>query len=161
MSDAQLDLLTPARLAGLLDVDGSGGWTAVDAAAALRHQLAIPLLPELAEVPGVEIERIRERAAPGATFLELLASCVPDLELLKAVKMWARHVRGVSEHPLGGAPATVLYYAAIAAARVRLNERISSLTDAEVHAGVAWALATTGVSPLAPLFEAALAAIPF
>jgi hypothetical protein len=160
MSDFRLDLLTPARLAGLLDVDPPEGWSLQDAATALRHQLAAMLLPDLAVVPGIEIDRLRRIAAPNTTFLELLVSRTPEIELLKALKIWARHVRDDSENPLAGAPATVLYYAAVAAARVRLDQRITSLMDAKLRAGCTWALAAAGDSALTSLFEAALAAIP-
>jgi hypothetical protein len=160
MNDSPLDLLAPARLAGLLDLDPSANWSVQDVTAAFRHQLAAPLLPDLALVPGIEIDRVRLIAAPDATIFDLLASRTPELELLKALKMWARHVRDASENPLAGAPATVFYYAALAAARVRLNQRITSLPDADLRAGCTWALAEDGASPLTPLFEAALAAIP-
>ncbi len=127
---------------------------------ALRDQLAAPLLPDLALIPGMEIERLRQMAGPGVTFLDVLVSDAPEIELLLALKMWARHVRDEVENPLGGAPATVFYYAAAAAARVWLKVRITSLSDAEFRAGCTWAREAAGTSPLASVFEAALATIP-
>jgi hypothetical protein len=159
MRDLPIATLAPVRLAGLLDVDPPARWSDRDAAAALRHQFAAPLLPDLALAPAVEIDRLRALAAPHTTFLDLLSSPVPALELLLALKDWARHVRDAPESPLAGAPATVLYYAAIAAARVRLNQRITSLPDTDLRTGWTWALTQTGTPELAQLFTAAVGAM--
>jgi hypothetical protein len=157
MNDAPLDALAPERLADLLDVDRPARWSPEDAAAALRHQLAAPLLAELSRVPAMEMTRLEPLAGPRMTFLDLLTASHPAPELLEAVKLWARHERNSLDSPLAGAPATVLYYAAIAAARVRLHRQLTSLPDADLRTGCAWALAQPGAAPLADVFSAALA----
>jgi len=110
MNDSSLDMLRPQKLAQLLDLDAPAGWSQDDAAAALRHQLAAPLLADLACVPGVEIERLRPLAGPETTFFAAISAPVPALELLEAIKEWARHVRADRASPLAGGPATVIYW---------------------------------------------------
>jgi hypothetical protein len=153
MPDPSRDMLPPHTLARLLDLDAPAPWSQRDATAALRHQLAAPLLPDLAHTPGIEIDRLRPLAAPHATFLQLLTSPTPSLELLQALKQWARHVRDDPASPLAGAPATVLYYAAITAARTRLRQRITALTDDQLLAGIAWSRAYPGAQALTTLFD--------
>ncbi len=154
--DSSHDALTPARLAQLLDLDAPASWSQADALAALRHQLAAPLLPDLALAPGAELDRLCPRAFAHPTFLDALTAPAPNLELLHAIKHWARHLRTDPASPLAGTPATVLYYAAIAAARLRLGQSITTLSDAQLRAGLLWAAAIPGTQPLAELFAAAL-----
>ena len=61
--------------------------------------------------------------------VEVLTASLAEVELLKAVKMWARQVRGEGANPLGGGGATVIYYAAIAAARVGGKESMTGLSE--------------------------------
>ncbi len=164
--------LAPERLARLLDVGAGSAWSAIDAAQALRHQLAAPLLPDLAAAPGAQTERLENllALAPGIdTFVELFTGG-QDVdsspagaargeacgELLEAAKRWARHIRGDSTTPLFEAPATVLYYAAIAAARVHHSRGITSLSSAQCCEGFIWAAGQPGAEQLAALFEEAL-----
>jgi hypothetical protein len=102
MNDAPLEGLTPERLADLLDVDRPARWSQQDAVAALLHQLAAPLLAELARVPGIEIARLQPLTDRRMTFLDLLAGPAPAPELLDAVKMWARHELDAPNSPLAG-----------------------------------------------------------
>ena len=153
MNDPALDMLPPHTLARLLNLDAPAHWSDHDAAAALRHQLAAPLLPDLARVPGIEIERLRPLIEPHTTFLAAVSAPSPALELLDAIKQWARHVRDDPASPLAGGPATVLYYAAIAAAQARLHQRITALTDDQLRAGQAWARAFPGAESLGFLFD--------
>jgi hypothetical protein len=160
------DSLPPAKLARLLDVEGGGAeaaaWTAADAAAALRQQLQAPLLPDLLAAPGAERERLEAlvRSRPEtATFAAQLTGREPTTELLESIKRWARHMREQPSSPLRGGPATVLYYAAIAAALVRTGRRITTLTDGQLRAGFEWALVQEGAEGLQGLLREAHAAL--
>ena len=159
MKDASLDMITPGGLSRLLELEKDERWTERDAAAALLQQLDTPLLPDLAAAPGAEPERlVRLTGAeqPPRTFLALLNDPQPAEELLGAVKAWAKHIRDVPANPLSPGPATVLYYAAIAAAMARLGRCITTLPDTELRGGFAWSRQQRGAERLGELFAAAL-----
>ena len=159
MSLLSVDLINAAQLSRLLDVNPATSWSEADAAAALRHQLAVPLLPELAVVPGIDgafIGRLLGRSAAPATFLGQLTAKPPVPEVLESIKLFARHVRGLEASPLSGRPATVLYYGAIAAALAHGGRRITSLSDAELRNGFCWARDQSGGEALKMLFFDAL-----
>lgn len=157
------DSLSPEKLARLLDVEGTAedavAWSRADAAAALRQQLAAPLLPDLLAIPGIERERlealVRSRPHTGS-FAAQLTGRESTTELLEAVKRWARMMREQRSSPLQGGPATVLYYAAIASALCRARQRITRLSTPELRAGFDWALVQQGAEALQPLFREAL-----
>lgn len=157
-----MDSLPPERLSWLLDAPAHK-WSARDGAAALRHQLAAPLLPDLTAALGAAIERVERLAAePGAprSFAELFTCPSPARELLEAAKAWAREVRNDAASPLCGAPATVLYYAAIAAVLVHCGEKITRLSVAELQEGFAWSGRQSGAEGLRELFNSALERMP-
>jgi hypothetical protein len=160
------DSLPPDKLARLLDVEEPAGdalaWSRADAAAALRQQLDAPLLPDLLNIPGIERGRLEAlvRSRPDTvSFAAQLTGRDPTTELLDAVKRWARIMREQRSSPLQGGPATVLYYAAIAAALSRTRQRITRLSTLELRAGFDWALVQEGAEGLQPLFREALGSL--
>lgn len=171
LDPASFDSLPPAKLALLLDVEGcegaerrsgEGGWTRADAAAALRQQLSTPLLPDLLVVPGAErgrLERLVETHPQMQTFGTQLTGPDPSAELLDTLKRWARFMGDQPGSPLHGGPATVLYYAAIAAALARAGQRITRLSDSQLQAGFEWAMIQEGAEVLREGFDAALAVL--
>ena len=69
----------------------------------------------------------------------MLLHATPPVELLRLAKDFAK---ANMDHPDGTLPkevAAMLYYACIAAALTRLDERISQLKDAELERGLRWA----------------------
>ena len=155
--------LNVRQLSQLLDVERVAAWGHADAVAALRHQLAAPLLPDLALPRQVAIASARLRQVAVVygrwgvdTFGEQLLSPTPALEVLVAVKEYARTLAHDRNSPLAGAPAAVLYYAAIAAAKLRLHQRITHLPDRELADGFTWAMAQEGAESLCQLFHEAL-----
>ena len=160
MNESSLETLPPETLARLLDLEAPSIWNSADAAAALEHQLAAPLLPDVAQSPGAEPARIAASAAKFPTLQAALLASDTPLELLQAIKHWSRHLRGAAESPLAGAPATVLYFAAIAAAWVQRQEKISTLPADELRDGFTWAAEQPGVSALKPLLEKARTTLP-
>lgn len=154
-----LDELPPNELAKMLLPDQLADWPESDGAAVLRHQLAAPLLPDLAIVPGAQLSRLEAlmHHRPGTeSFARQLAFITPSLELLDAIKQFAHHFRDDQASPLHGGPATVLYYAAIAAAVIRCNGTVTQLTNAQLGEGFAWAQEQPGAEELRHIFIAAI-----
>ena len=152
-SDAKRwEQLPRAKLARMLDVASpENGWSAAEAGTILHHQLFAPLLPDLLLVPGTEEKRLHHlvKDRPGAkSFGEQLTFLFPSLELLEAIKHFARYVRDDAANPLRGNPADVLYFSAIAAALLRCDARISKLSDAELREGFAWVAQQPGAEML-------------
>ncbi|HEY4329728.1 MAG TPA: hypothetical protein VGN88_08325 [Phycisphaerae bacterium] len=166
---AMLLPLAADRLARLLDVDPKSAWTEQDAAAALRHQLSLPLMPDLGRAPGAEIQLLTRLIEEGQTataraagtgttsFLEQLTCTRPSKELLIGIKNWARHVRGEAANPLSLGPATVIYYATIAAGLLRLGDRITTLSNELLWEGFDWSGKMPGAEGLKLLFKDAAA----
>ena len=120
---------TPAPLATLLAPAASSPlWNDSDLAALLLHQLRSPL------------------ARPGdPTFEEVLLSPSPDVQRLRQVKDYAKALR---DDPDSGIPSEichVLYYAAIAVAKVRTGDRLTSLTPEAFAEGLTWTLSRSWV----------------
>ena len=75
----------------------------------------------------------------GWTFGSLLSDPMPPPDLLVQVKDFAKINREHSDSAFPREIATMLYYASIAVALVRRGERITSLDDSGLRAGLAWA----------------------
>ena len=162
MNSALIDSLSPAKLSQLLKLD-EPRWDDQDAAGILRHQLQASVLGDLIQIPSLvqEISWLQERMAQkgkaaDATFLMELTAPVPPLELLVAIKRFARQVQDDAGHPMHGKPATILYFAALAAALARCGTRISQLSDVELNEGFGWAIKQGGAEKLTGIFQEAL-----
>jgi hypothetical protein len=149
--DRDLQKTNPLDLAKLLALDAGLSWSDEDLAAILRHELQIRLQVELGpRVEGVCASELQQ------TFGELLTSALPSLPLLRASKEFAKANRSDPQAFLPGEVATVLYYAAIVAARLRWRARISQLSLADLLGGIDWTLARPWLAPsLSPLFAEA------
>jgi hypothetical protein len=73
--------------------------------------------------------------------LDLFRHADPGVELLALVKDYAKALRADPEGVLPPEVASVVYYAAIAAALARYGERISDLDDHQLRAGLGWVVA--------------------
>jgi len=135
----------PRSLACLMQADDLGSWNSPDLGPILEHQLDTPLAldlgardqeadnhPDSGDVPA---------GAEMLTFRQLLLHPHPPVRLLHRVKQFAKGCRGRPDGPLPPEVATVLYLAAIAAARRNCQQRISALDNAAWQHGVEWALA--------------------
>ena len=121
-----------------------------DFADSLRHQLAAPLDPQ----PDLGVD---DDDAP-ITLADLLAHPAPPAEPLRRVKDWAKPHMGEHGGELPREVAGVLYFAAVAADRVRGSGRVSELSNDQVAAGAAWALRLPWLDAgAAELFRAAIA----
>ncbi len=141
------DLSGVRRLAELLDVSKEApAWAAADLAEIFDHQLRAPLgfdlerwsqpdpdttalLRHLTQSPGQPLE----------TFGDLFRHPQPPVELLRLTKDFAKTSDSRDDAALPSEIATVLYFAAIVAARVRRGTLISQLSDDAVRQGAEWA----------------------
>jgi hypothetical protein len=133
----------PGRLAALFTLDESGRdvWQPEELLHILAHQLSSPLVFD-----GSRLAAATE-GEPLVSFRDLFRHPSPPLELLRLTKDFAKGSDERTEDPLPPEVATVLYYGAIAVALVRHGARISSLDDARLRDGIAWALDQPWVDP--------------
>jgi hypothetical protein len=143
----------PLRLARLFEAAPETGslCEAGELGEVYRHQLAAPLAAELAILlPDLE-ERLRawreECGEPLVTFSHLLEARRPPLELLEAVKEWAKLARAEPESGIPAEVATALYVTSIALALEIHGQRISALDDSALADGMRWALSLPWLEP--------------
>lgn len=158
-----LETEDPTVLAKLLDVmeGGHKPWSHDELQQVLVHQLNAPLLFDLAGVAGGRTSDSpnQERRNPPSSFGELFCHPQPPKRLLQLVKEFAKTSDQRKNSPLPPEISTVLYYAAIIAARLRLNERISALSDESLKKGIGWALEQPWLGPIRPLFAEGLTCV--
>ena len=147
MGAAKISREEAIRLSRIFDAadPGVGDWLPEELGPVMRFQLEAPLVDDLCgnstEVRA-RVERLAAAAKPPIrTFSDLLFHPAPPLELLVMVKDFAKAVRSEGDGRLPAEVATVLYYAAIAAALAHGHKKISELDDSTLRAGVNWALA--------------------
>ena len=115
-------------------------WRPEELAAIFRHQMSAPMLVDLGTFDARTAVKLRSASDAQGLLLKSFADLVhhpsPVAELLVLVKDFAK---ANLDHPDSGLPgeiATALYYTSIAAALVRLDERISQLADADLQRGL-------------------------
>jgi len=135
----------PSQLSALMGLDSEESlWSESDLAAILRHLLETPISAQTGQ------------SHHRQTFGQLLAARRPSLEHLKTVKEFAKSARKDPNLGLPADVATVIYYATLAAARLRCKKAISQLSDAEFRDGIDWTLSRAWLNDsLTPLFRTA------
>jgi hypothetical protein len=136
-------------------------WRPEELGAIFRHQMSAPILVDLGGFDPATAARLQTLSDAQSlllkSFLDLFLHPVPPVELLTLAKDFAKVNM---EHPDSSLPnevAALLYYVSIAAAYVRLDRRISQLSDAELKRGLEWARSKPWVeAPIARLLEEAL-----
>jgi hypothetical protein len=144
-SAAALSKSPPKSLAAFLAAGAERArlWRPEELSAIFRHQMSSPILVDLGGFdPGTAVRLKNLSDAQSLllkSFSDLFHHPVPPLELLTLTKDFAK---ANMDHPDSSLPqevAGVLYYASIGAALVRLDKRISQLTDADLKRGILWA----------------------
>jgi hypothetical protein len=152
-SDGALFKSAPKSLAAFLAAGAERArlWHPEELGAIFRHQMSAPILVDLGGFDPATAGRLRTLSEAQSlllkSFLDLFLHPVPPIELLSLTKDFAK---GNMEQPQSSLPnevAAVLYYASIAAALVRLDQRISQLTDADLQRGLSWAKGLPWVDP--------------
>lgn len=144
---------TPKGLAALLNSGSVTGrlWRPQELAAIFRHQLTAPVFVDLGRFEVGAAAKLRELTDSQGlilkSFTELFHHPTPPIELLALVKDFAKANMNHSESVLPHEIATAIYYVSIAAAAVRLDERISVLPDAELLRGYAWVCTQDWIDP--------------
>jgi hypothetical protein len=144
-TDRDLTKTSPSQLALLMGLDETQSlWSEDDNAAIIHHLLDSP------------IPSNSNSSAAAQTFGHLLAARHPDVDQLRHMKEFAKSCRTHPQRELPQDIATVLYYAAIAAARLRCDHAISQLSVVELKDGINWALTRNWLPDLLKhLFQAA------
>jgi len=136
----------PQLLAQLISLAGDrrASWLPEDLSAMWRHQLRAPLDFDLAETaPDARATIVHLSTAGGAplrTFADLLNHPAPPLELLRFAKDFAKIKRADANAGFPKEIATALYYAVIAAAQLRHNERLTELGPDALRYGLNWTM---------------------
>lgn len=150
----------PQALARLFDIDEQqqSHWKHTELGEILLHQLSAPLLFDLSNVHSADsgtidkIDTLDLDSDQPTSFGDLFNHPAPSKSLLKLVKEFAKASDQRDNCPLPPEISTVLYYAAILSARLRLGERISTLSEDSLRNGILWALAQPWLGPLRQLF---------
>ena len=132
-------------LAGLMNstCEGERLWRPEELKAIFKHQLAAPVFIDLA---GFELAgAMRLENLSGAhglllkSFAELFRHPVPPIELLELTKNFGKANMNHAESVVPSDVASMLYYASIATAMIRLGARISKLGNDDLLRGFDWA----------------------
>ena len=144
--------------------DADSVWSATDLHAILCHQLDADVEFDLTHFGGVAKETLTSVRTLSAdnqpcTFGQMLTSAEPPLEVLDMIRRFAKRLRTQESAGIPKEVATVLYYAAIAAARLRHGASLSKLDDEALRSGLNWGLEQTWLTePLRALFAETLRA---
>lgn len=136
---------SPSVLAKIMTLDKNSErtWQPDELGAILKHQMAAPVQFDLESLDPTIAPKVRTlseaRGLVLKSFGDLLRHPNPPVELLKLTKEFAKANRNDKESSLPPEVATVLYFASIAVARMRCNERISSMDDDQLQRGLEWA----------------------
>lgn len=146
-SSAFLSKSGARNLASLMTTgeDGAKLWRPDELAAIFHHQMSAPMQVDLGALDFRATAKLRRLSdAKGLllkSFDDLFSHPAPLIELLAAVKDFAKANMDSSEDGLPSEVAAALYYTSIAAALVRLDARITQLADADLERGLRWAIA--------------------
>ena len=153
-----------------VDDDQDSVWEPLDLERLLKRLLSVPLaealpgfvgVPPLGGGPGCPQGPPAGRPPKGGTptsrsltLAVLFTDPNPPIEVLKAIKEWSRRSTRAPEPPLPGDIASLLYFAAIAAAHLRHNQWISKLDPSLLRQGIEMLLAKPWISePFRGLFQ--------
>lgn len=140
LRDAPPSALQQLLCAGLIEVSA---FAKDDYAGILRHQLDAPVLTITADEPWDQGPMAPD---PSLTFRRVLLAKTADRDRLEMIRRYAKHQVQAPDY-LPEPVALVLYYAAIAAGLVGLNQKLTSLPTPAVREGLAWAMHEPWVDP--------------
>jgi hypothetical protein len=146
-ADLDLSGFDPTRLSRLWSsaVSTAPAWEPAELAEALQLQL------------GLRVGRPPAADDFDGTYRQLLVDPHPPMAALRRVKDWAKPMMSRDDGELPREVAGVLYFAAVAADRLRGSGSVSELPDERVRRGATWALRLPWLAEpmLTELFRAA------
>lgn len=126
-------------------------WRQAELGTILQRQLDANLVADLSQGDPIMFLHVAELVAAvqlcSPTLRSLLLHPHPPEGLLELAKQLLKSLRQETGGLFAAEVATVLYYAVITVARVRLNARISALSDHALSAGCYWGLAQSWIDP--------------
>src|SRR5688572_7262674 len=129
----------PSQLAGMIDLDPSGGrlWLPEDLADIFAHRLRVRIdfQPKAGDTLADHGQAGDSALSCCESFADILHRPAPPLNLLTRLRDFAASNQQDSEAPLPPDVATVLFYASLAAGLVRVGQRLTTLEDAKLLAG--------------------------
>jgi hypothetical protein len=134
----------PSRLVRLFEIcaDKAVAWSESDLKDIFQHQLSMSLMEELqpaaCEFHTLNLATIAPDQQMPHTFSELFAIAHPPIALLRLAKDYAKQADAQADDSLPPEVASALYTLSIAAALVRLNERITAMNDDDLRRGFDW-----------------------
>lgn len=132
-----------ARLLALA-ANANRAWKPDELRAIWTAQMDATLPCDLGGFPDDLTHRIKRQAADQGLLLRscgaLLQHPQPPLDLLRLVKDFAKANVGHPESHLPESVARTLYYAVVATARLKLDQRLTELEDTALASGLRWAL---------------------
>ncbi len=135
----------PDNLARLLKLEEGrrDEWGTDEVEQILEHQLQAPLADEIGRIYPEKQDQVRDQGRaqepPIETVGDLLRHDAPPEDLLDMLKDGAKAARRDTTESLPVEVPTAIYFASIAAALVKNDERISSLSSEEMKKGFDWA----------------------
>ncbi len=124
-----------------LGFEDSELWEPAELGAILEHQLAAPVLEELAHLDKKRADRLEMAVdPPSKRFADLLHHPRPPVEVLNLTKQFAKACRKCADGPLPEEIATILYFLSIAAAITKCGRRITRMDDQSLRHSLDWTL---------------------
>ena len=161
---ATLDTQSIRRLARLLDLneDEPSPWNDAQLAASFEHHLVTPLREKLHErLPRLTAGLLlmaSEDQDPIVTLGDLFQHPYPPVEVMRAVKDWAKHCIQQNDESTPPQIASIIYLAAVATALVRCDQRITHSENTDLQVTFRQALGAAWLSrDVRRIFEEAMA----
>jgi hypothetical protein len=125
-------------------------WREDELAAVLDHQLRSPVQFDLSNIAPELRGKLRSLSESQGllirSFADILEHPHPPIELLQMTKQFAKSSAAHPGSPLPREITMLLYFAAIAAALVKCNQRITQLEDQPLREGWQWLIAQPWVN---------------
>jgi len=142
-NDGQMSNSKSAALSSILELqkETAHAWKTDELGAILKHQLDAPLrlaLGNLSAEVAHQLTRFDSRQTEPKNLGELLSDKEPPLELLALTKRFAKRCNSDPDAPLPREIAMLLYYAAIAVAKLRHGQKMSALQNETLKRGLEW-----------------------
>jgi hypothetical protein len=150
MSGESLDQVGAESLAEIFDAEPESSriWRPGELASIFRHQLASSIESDLIVLMPDRAHKLSRSCAlePGLTYAQLFSMFHPPEEVLEAVKDLAKSIYHEQTAPIPREIGKAIYFATLAAAKLRLGNSISQIDEQSLRRGCEWAVAQPWLS---------------